>query len=163
MSSKKINPNYYDSEEYKQILEEVHEQIADIEADQAAEAEEKEKKVRAERNRLKRIFTPDRCGQENMHFVLSLIDRAAFLRIEIEYIEKKLQKQGCMDFFVQGAQTMWREHPLSKVHVAHSKSYRDTIAKLESYTKTAESKEAEENPIIGLIRKGNSARAKYQK
>ena len=98
-----------------------------------------------------------------MHFVSSLIDRAAFLRIEIEYIEKKLQKQGCLDFFVQGSQTMWREHPLSKVHVAHSKSYRDTIIKLESYAKTTEAKEAETNPIVGLIRKGNSARAKYQK
>ena len=159
----KINPNYYDSEEYKQILEEVKAQVEEIEADREVEAAEKKKKVTTERNRLKKIFTEDRCGKDNMHFVLSLIDRAAFLRIEIEYIEKRLQKQGLLDFFVQGSQTMWREHPLSKVHVAHSKSYRDTIAKLESYTKSADANKEDANPIVGLIQKGNSARSKYQK
>lgn len=153
---------YYNSEEYAEKLSEVQEQAQELREAREEERKEKEKKVRAEKMRLKKIFTEERCGKENMHFVLSLIDRAAFLRIEIEYIEKQLQAQGCLDFFIQGTQTMWREHPLSKVHVQHSKSYRDTITKLESYGKGGDSVKADSNPIVGLINKGNAAREKYK-
>ena len=153
---------YYNSEEYIEKLSEVQEQTQELRESQEQDRKDKERKVRAEKMRLKKIFTEERCGKENMHFVLSLIDRAAFLRIEIEYIEKQLQAQGCLDFFVQGTQTMWREHPLSKVHVQHSKSYRDTITKLESYGKSEGSTKADNNPIVGLINKGNAAREKYK-
>lgn len=154
--------DYYSSEEYNEKLSEVQEQAQELRELQEEERKEKERKVRIERSRLRKIFTEERCGKENMHFVLSLIDRAAFLRAEIESIEKQLQAQGCLDFFVQGTQTMWREHPLSRVHVQHSKSYRDTITKLESYGKSEGSTKSDNNPIVGLINKGNAAREKYK-
>ena len=117
-----------------------------------------------ERNKLLQIFTPERCGEENMHIVRSLIDRAAFLRVELNYIEEQIRIEGTMDFFVQGTQTMWREHPLSKVHVQHSKSYREVIKQLESYVKTESSSgDSVYNPLPGLITRGNTARDKYKK
>lgn len=154
--------DYYSSEEYNEKLSEVQEQVQNLREAQEEERKEKERKIRIERSRLKKIFTEERCGRENMHFVLSLIDRAAFLRAEIESIEKRLQAEGCIDFFVQGTQTMWREHPLSRVHTQHSKSYRDTITKLESYGKGGDSSKGENNPIVSLINKGNTARNKYK-
>jgi hypothetical protein len=86
------------------------------------------------------------------------------LRIELEYIERDLQKEGMMDFFIQGTQTMWREHPLSKVHAQHSKSYRETIKQLESYmVDRGGSSKKDENPVTGLIMRGNEAREKYKR
>lgn len=143
-------------------LSEVQDHIDELKLEKEKEKLEKEKRMRHERSRLKKIFTKERCGEENMHFVNSLIDRAAFLRVEIEMIERQLQAEGCLDFFVQGTQTMWREHPLSKVHVQHSKSYRETISKLESYGKGTDSGKGSANPLVGLINKGNSARGKYK-
>lgn len=163
----KKNQYYYNSEEYAKRLAEIDEEIAEIRAQKQEEAAEKAKRIKREVIRLKKIFTEDRCGTDNMHFVKSLIDRAAFLRVEIEFIERDLQVNGMMDFFVQGTQTLWREHPLSKVHVQHSKSYRDTIKQLESYVQGGSSGSGQEsNPLLsptGLLARGNAARDKYKR
>lgn len=158
---------YYDSDEYRERRAEVEEESAEIRAAKAKRAEEKQKLVKSEVTKLKKIFNEDRCGKENMHLVLALIQRAAWLRIEIDYIEKDLQTEGMMDFFVQGVQRIWREHPLSKMHVQHSKSYRETIKQLEAYGKTADTgKPDNSNPLTssnGLLARGNAAREKYRK
>jgi hypothetical protein len=155
---------YYNSEEYADRIREVEEMAAEIRREKEEEAKEKEKKCKTEVSRLKRLFPKDQYDKESLHFILSLIDRAAFLRIELEYIERDLQKEGMMDFFIQGTQTMWREHPLSKVHAQHSKSYRETIKQLESYmVDRGGSSKKGENPVTDLIVRGNSAREKYKR
>ena len=155
---------YYNSEEYADRIREVEEMAAEIRREKEEEAKEKEKKCKTEVSRLKRLFPKEQYDKESLHFILSLIDRAAFLRIELEYIERDLQKEGMMDFFIQGTQTMWREHPLSKVHAQHSKSYRETIKQLESYMgDRGGSSKTDENPVTGLIMRGNSAREKYKR
>ena len=63
---------YYNSEEYAERRSQVAAEAAEILAQKAAEAEEKEKAVKKERFRLKKIFTKERCGEQNMHIVLSL-------------------------------------------------------------------------------------------
>ena len=157
---------YYNSAEYAERKAEVDEESAEIREAKRKRAEEKQKLVKREIRKLKQIFNEDRCGEENTHLVLSLIERAAWLRIEIDYIEKDLQTEGMMDFFVQGVQRIWREHPLSKMHVQHSKSYRETIKQLESYGKAETSKGDNTNPLTspnGLLARGNAAREKYRK
>lgn len=163
MGKPKVSEYYYSSDEYKEKLGELELKKQAILAEKAIEAAEKEKEVRLERNRLRKIFTKERCGAENIHFVLSLIDRAAFLRVELEHMEDQLQLQGVMDFFTQGVQTMWREHPLSKVHVQYTKNYKDVITKLESYGQTDSKPNKDDNPLGDLISRGNSARGKYGK
>ena len=157
------NQYYYNSKEYKEKLEKLQEEKADILAERELEAAQKEKEVRLERNRLRKIFTKERCGESNIHFVLSLIDRAAFLRVELEHMEQQLQEDGVLDFFTQGLQTMWREHPLSKVHVQYTKNYKDVITKLESYGQTDSKTTKDDDPLGGLLKKGNAARGKYAK
>lgn len=155
---------YYNSEEYADRIREVEAAAAEIRREKEEEAKEKEKKCKTEVSRLKRLFPKEQYDKESLHFILSLIDRAAFLRIELEYIERDLQKEGMMDFFIQGTQTMWREHPLSKVHAQHSKSYRETIKQLESYMgDRGGSSKKDENPVTGLIMRGNEAREKYKR
>lgn len=162
MGKPKTSEYYYNSEEYKKKLEELKERKAEILAEKEAEAELKQEEVKKEKAKLKKIFTKERCGEENMHFVLALVDRASFLRVELNHIEEDLRKEGMMDFFTQGVQTMWREHPLSKIHVQHSKSYRETIKQLEAYGKTESKGNGDnDNPLGGLIAKGNKAREKY--
>ena len=158
---------YYNTREYKENLEGVKAEVAEYEALSAAEAEEKRKEVSAEVRRLKKIFTEERCGKDNMHFVLSLVDRAAWLRVEIEHMEKKLQYNGMTELFRQGLQIMVRENPLSKIHEKYIKNYLSTITKLESYCKTEDGGKHpavdDRNPIAGLIARRNSARGKYEK
>ena len=157
---------YYNSEEYAERRAEVEEESEEIRAAKKERAEKKQKRVKSEIRKLKQIFNEDRCGKENMHLILSLIERAAWLRIEIDYIEQDLQQEGMMDFFVQGVQRIWREHPLSKMHVQHSKSYRETVKQLEAYVKVETSKSDNTNPLTsptGLLARGNAAREKYKK
>lgn len=164
MKEKKNNTCYYTSDEYREKLEEVELIKEILQAEKEAEAKVKLKEQKKERNRLLKIFTKERCGEDNMHMVKALIDRVAFLRVELDHIEKKISKEGTMDFFVQGTQTMWREHPLSKVHVQHSKSYREAIKQLEAYAKTDTGESSGiKNDLVPLIGRGNTARDKYRK
>ena len=163
MADTKNNQYYYNTDEYKEKLRELEERKAEIQAEREEEAEQKQKEVRLERNRLRKIFTKERCGEDNIHFVHSLIDRAAFLRVELEHMEQQLRVEGVMDFFTQGLQTMWREHPLSKVHVQYVKNYKDVITKLESYGKAEKGDEdSKDGSGIGdLLNRGSKARGKY--
>lgn len=159
----KENANYYKSAEYAQKIAETQQKTEEIKAKKAKDAAKKKKLIKREKARLSEIFTSERCGVENKHFVESLIDRAAWLRIEIEFIEEDLRREGLMDFFVQGTQTMWREHPLSKMHVQHSRSYRETIKQLEAYGKAdSGSGGSDDNPLTDLMVRGNRARDKYR-
>ena len=164
MKKEKDMGYYYTSDEYKEKLAEVEAQKALLIAQKEEEAKVKKKEQVRERNKLLKIFNKERCGEDNMHIVRALIDRAAFLRVELSHIEERIRVEGTMDFFVQGTQTMWREHPLSKVHAQHSKSYRELIKQLEAYTKNSGSSgEDTKNPLGDLIMRGNSARDKYRK
>ena len=160
-NKKKENANYYESQEYAEKKAKIDEEKALFDQKRLELAEKKSKAVALETKRLKKILTEERCGESNMHFVNSLIDRAAFLRVEIEYIEKDLQAQGLMDLFIQGTQKIWREHPLSKVHVQHSKSYRETIKQLAGFCKEEESPAKDNDELTEIILRGNKARSKY--
>ena len=157
------NQYYYNTAEYKERLEELKEQTAELRAEREEEAKQKEQEIKIEIKRLKKIFTADRCGSENMHFVIALIDRAAFLKVELEHMENKLRTDGVLDFFTLGLQTMWREHPLSKVHVQYVKNYKEIITKLESYGQASSSTSKTENPVFEFLGKANTAREKYSK
>ena len=163
MASKGSNDQYYyNSAEYADRIREVQEEAEEIRRQKQEEAKDKEKKCKLEIRRLRKIFSSEQYDAESLHFIHSLIDRAAFLRVELEYIERDLQQEGMMDFFIQGTQTLWREHPLSKVHAQHSKSYRETIKQLESYMgDRGSSSKTEENPVTALVMRGNKAREKY--
>ena len=155
---------YYNSEEYKEKLAEVEAQKELYIQAKEEEAKEKLKEQKKERNKLLKIFTKERCGEENMHMVRSLVDRVAFLKVELDHIEQQISREGTMDFFVQGTQTMWREHPLSKVHAQHSKSYREVVKQLESYAKSDSGEgKGPDNNLVPLITRGNTARDKYRK
>lgn len=159
----KSDQYYYNTDEYREKLQEVEERKAEILAERELEATQKAKEVKTEKIRLKKIFNKERVGEQNVYAVNALIDRAAFLRVELEHIETTLRKEGVLDFFTQGLQTMWREHPLSKVHVQYVKNYKDIITKLEAYGKQDDYDKKSDNPLFGLIQHGSDIRKKYQK
>ena len=159
----KSDQYYYNTDEYRERLREVEEHKAELMAEREIEAVQKAKEAKTEKIRLKKIFNKERVGEQNVYAVNALIDRAAFLRVELDHIEETLRKEGVMDFFTQGLQTMWREHPLSKVHVQYVKNYKDIITKLEAYGKQDESDKKSDNPLVGLIQHGSDIRKKYQK
>lgn len=152
-----------DPVKYKEDLEKVEKQKDSVKKEKELEEAEKKKRILAEKKKLRKVFTAERCGEQNMYCVNSLIDRAAFLRVELESIEERLRAEGCMELFTQGTQSMWRENPLSKIHVNHSKSYRETLKQLESYSVGGETAEDKGNPVVSLICRANEIRSKYQR
>lgn len=163
------NQYYYNSSEYKQKLEETLERKEEFDREMSLKTEQKQKNYETEKRKLRRIFTEERCGKENMHFVRSLIERAAFLRSELEFIEDQIQEGSILDMFVQGTQILIREHPLSKLHVQYMKIYKEVITKLEAYGKesradsSSDDNSKESENLTGLIMQGANARGKYKK
>ena len=51
-----------------------------------------------------------------------LLDKTAFLLAQSDELEERLKAEGSMEFYKNGAQEMWREHPASKIHTNVSKN-----------------------------------------
>ena len=102
------------------------------------------------------------CRCNSIHFLLrNSYYILKFYVYELEHIEQDLRVEGVMDFFTQGTQVMWREHPLSKIHIQYTKNYKDIITKLESYDKAAGRPDEDNNPVGNLIGRVQNARSKY--
>lgn len=162
-----MNKEKMTAEEYSKYLEECLAKKEEIQRRNDERNIEKIKKQKAETKRLLKIFTPERCGEKNMHFVKSLIERASFYRSELEFLEQDIRELGSVDLFIQGTQCLLRESPSSKIHVAYSKNYKDIISKLEAYEKLNANPEkvqtTEGTGLMALLNKGENARSKYKK
>lgn len=159
------NQYYYNTAEYKEKLAETMRIKEDWDAKMLSKTQEKLNNYQIEMKKLKKTFTKERCGKENMHFVQSLIERAAFLRSELQFIEDQIQKGSIVELFIQGTQMMIREHPLSRLHVQYLKNYKEVITKLESYGKkedlSSSSSDKESQNFSNLLSRGTAARSKY--
>lgn len=91
---------------------------------------EKEKKIRAEKNRITRIYKNIKLDKDIIKVLEGLISDAAFMRISIEGIKAKLIKEGMMEKFKNGSQEFWRERPESKLFLNFMKQYSNTMKQL---------------------------------
>ena len=89
--------------------------------------EDRVKRIRKERNRLRRIFNDVEGDKKKI--VIGLIERASFLRVSLEDYENDINENGSVDMFSQGDQRPYeRARPVVQQYNSANKLYQ-TITK----------------------------------
>lgn len=90
----------------------------------------KEKRISAEKLRLTKIYSE--IPEEKKRLIDGLINRAAFMRITLEDMEKDLDENGFVEFFTQSEKTepYERERPVARLYNTMNKNYQSIIKQL---------------------------------
>lgn len=90
---------------------------------------EKEKLIKAEESRLKRIYK--KIGDDKLKIAIGAIQRAAFLRISLQELEEDINEHGYTEKFQQGNQEPYdRKRPNAETYKSFYDSYLKTIKQL---------------------------------
>lgn len=91
---------------------------------------EKEKRIKKEENRLKRIYRNIEVNKKDT--VIGLIQRAAYLRITLEDFEKDLDENGFVELFQQGEkqEPYERKRPVADLYNTMNTAYQKGIKQL---------------------------------
>ena len=115
---------------------------------------EKEKKIRAEKNRITKIYKNNNLDKDIIKVLEGLVSDAAFMRVAIEETKTELVKNGMMEKFKNGSQEFWREKPESKVFLNFMKQYSNTM-KLLIDLMPVQVKEEEQDQLTKFIQSKN--------
>ena len=85
------------------------------------------------------------------------IDQVSFMLAQSDELEKILQENGSVEWFENGKQKMWREHPASKIYIATSKNLLSYLEKMKQML-PEESKGG--NELNNFLQKKNMKEAK---
>lgn len=90
----------------------------------------KEERIKAEKNRLVRIYKE--ISKENKSIIDGLINRAAFMRVTLEDMEKDLDDKGFVEEFSQSEklEPYERERPVARLYNTMNKNYQSIIKQL---------------------------------
>lgn len=111
------------------------------------EVEEKKKRVAREQKRLQKIFSS--LDGNKLQLAMRLIERASFLKIEIEDLEKHLQEHGWIDVYQNGdTQFGFKKSPQNETIINLSKQYTTIISKLMDYVPQEQRKDSKLNAFL---------------
>ena len=111
------------------------------------EVEQKKKRVAKEQKRLQKIFSS--LDGNKLQLAMRLIERASFLKIEIEDLEKHLQEHGWIDVYQNGdTQFGFKKSPQNETIINLSKQYTTIISKLMDYVPQEQRKESKLNAFL---------------
>ena len=114
---------------------------------------EKEKKIRAEKNRIAKIYKNNNLDKDIIKVLEGLISDAAFMRVAIEEMKAELIKNGMMEKFKNGSQEFWREKPESKLFLNFMKQYSSTMKQLIDLM-PVQVKEEEQDKLLQFFQSG---------
>lgn len=101
-------------------------------------------RIKAEENRLKEIYAELSTAKKGI--AQGLIERAAFMRIEMEDLEQDLKENGWTEKFSQGNQDPYdRARPQGQTYNAINGNYQKIIKQLDSMLPKEEGRPREEN------------------
>ncbi|MFE6232534.1 hypothetical protein ACFVL4_15255 [Bacillus subtilis] len=83
--------------------------------------EEKEKMIRKESNKLKKILK--NLDGDKFKVADGLIQEAAFMKVTLQETREVIDREGILELFEQGSQKFNREHPATKVYAAMINRY----------------------------------------
>lgn len=89
---------------------------------------DKEKKIKKEINRLKKIFKE--CDEKKLSVVEGLIQESAFMRITLFDLKNDINENGAIDEMPQGEYSILRESPSVKTYNALIQRYTTVTEKL---------------------------------
>lgn len=121
-----------------------------------AEQLEKEKKIRAEKNRILKIYKDIKLDAKIIKVLEGLVSDAAFMRIAIEEIKEKLIKEGLMEKFKNGSQEFMREKPEAKMFLNFMKQYANTMKQLIDLM-PVQVKNEEQDQLLQFFQSGKEA------
>ncbi len=90
---------------------------------------DKEKAIKKEVNRLKRIFKKID-DDDKKELSERLIKQLAFMSVTLSELQETINTDGSVELFEQGSQRMLREHPAVKSYNSMIKNYNSTIKQL---------------------------------
>src|SRR5690606_6423774 len=108
--------------------------------------EEKEKRIKREEARLKKIFAD--LPEDRRRIAEGLVKEAAFMRVTLEETRAVIDREGVIERFEQGAQRFLREHPATKVYAAMINRYSAVVKQLIDLLPTAEKGKTEADELI---------------
>ena len=114
---------------------------------------EKEKKIRAEKNRIAKIYKNINMDKDITKVLDGLISDAAFMRVSLEEVKLKLIKEGMMEKFVNGSQEFMREKPEAKLFLNFMKQYANTMKQLIDLM-PVQVKDEEQNELLQFFQSG---------
>lgn len=112
---------------------------------------EKEKKIKQEINRIKKLYKD--FPKDKSKVLEGLINEVSFIRISLEEVRQDLIKNGLTELFEQGGQSFNRERPEVKIYSNFMKLYSSAMKQLIDLL-PPEIKKEEEDALMNFVKKG---------
>lgn len=111
----------------------------------------RDQKINREKVRLNRIYK--NVAKENKSIIEGLIQRAAYMRITLEEMEKDLSDGGYVEMFSQSekADPYERERPVARLYNTMNKNYQSIIKQLSDLVPKQEAKPAKDDGFDEFI------------
>lgn len=122
-----------------------------IKNEQLLQKLEKEKKIKPEINRLKKIYKD--FPKDKVKVLDGLIQEAAFMKISLEDMRDDLLTNGLTELFEQGSQKFDRERPQVKIYTTFMQRYSGVMKQLIDLLPEEEKKE-EADELLAFLSKG---------
>ena len=108
-------------------------------------------RIRKEITRLNKIFSAK--SDEEKQFLDSLIKRAAFMRCQLDDMQKDLNKNGFTEMFTQSANAppYSRERPIARMYNSLNKNYQTLMKQMADFVDRSE-KPAEDDGFDAFLR-----------
>ncbi|WP_099329895.1 hypothetical protein [Clostridium paraputrificum] len=112
---------------------------------------EKEKKIKQEVNRIKKLYKD--FEKDKSKVLEGLINEAAFMKLSLEELRNDLIKNGFTELFEQGDQSFYRERPEVKVYTNFMQKYSVVMKQLIDLL-PIEIKKEEADALMEFMKKG---------
>lgn len=112
---------------------------------------EKEKKIKQEINRIKKLYKD--LSKDKAKVLEGLMSEAAFMKISLEELRSDLLKNGMTELFVQGEQEFMRERPEVKVYTNFIQKYSVVMKQLIDIL-PVEIKQEEADALAEFLKRG---------
>lgn len=112
---------------------------------------EREKKIKQEINRIKKIYKD--LPKDKIKVIDGLIVEASFMKLVLEELREDLFKNGTTEMYENGPQVVKRERPESKIYLTTIQRYSQVMKQLIDYMPIEEKKE-EQDELLQFLGKG---------
>lgn len=112
---------------------------------------EREKKIKQEINKIKKIYKD--FPKDKTKVIEGLINEAAFIKVSLEDTRTDLIKNGLTELFEQGEQSFNRERPEVKIYTTFMQRYTGVMKQLLDLL-PIEVKKEEADALMNFIKKG---------
>lgn len=112
---------------------------------------EREKKIKQEINRIKKLYKD--LSRDKVKVVEGLINEAAFMKLTLEELREDLFRNGFTELYENGTQVINRERPEAKIYSTMIQRYSNVMKQLIDYM-PLEEKEEEQDELMKFLAKG---------